>query len=156
MPSFDQRGTGRPLDGNFDNQSRYDIGACEYDPQNADSDGDTLSDAEEHVTHRSNPLALDSDADGMGDAHEVLAGTSPTNDLSVLDITPEATDWNGQGIVVHWSSAGGKQYSLLRSTNLVNGFNVLESGVSATEPMNVYTDATATAQGPYYYSIRLE
>lgn len=156
VPSFDQRGTGRPLDGNFDNQSRYDIGACEYDPQNADSDGDTLSDAEEHVTHRSNPLALDSDTDGMGDAHEVRAGTSPTNDLSVLDITPEATDWNGQGIVVHWSSAGGKQYSLLRSTNLVNGFNVLESGVSATEPMNVYTDATATAQGPYYYSIRLE
>ncbi|HPF98447.1 MAG TPA: thrombospondin type 3 repeat-containing protein [Kiritimatiellia bacterium] len=157
VPSFDQRGTVRPIDGNFDNLPRYDIGAVEYDPQTMDSDGDSLVDADEFLLYGSNPSATDSDNDGMGDAFEVRAGTSPTNEVSVFDVDAgNSTNWNGQGIVIRWSSVGGKQYSLLRATNLVNGFSVLESGLSAVPPMNVYTDATATAQGPYYYSIRLE
>jgi len=156
VPSLDQRGIARPIDGNYDGQARHDIGACEYDPAASDSDGDSLSDAEESTVHHSNPSAMDSDSDGMGDAHEVRAGTSPTNNLSVFDLTPETTDWNGQGIVVRWTSAGGRQYSLLRATNLVNGFSVLDSGLSGNPPMNAYTDTTATASGPYFYRIRLE
>jgi len=33
---------------------------------------------------------------------------------------------------------------------------VLDSGLSGNPPMNVYTDTTATASGPYFYRIRLE
>ncbi len=157
VPSFDQRGMVRPVDGNMDGQSRFDIGACEYNPQVVDSDGDSLADYDEVMIHHSSPTNTDTDADGMGDGAEARAGTNLTDPADLLDMRPgESASWNGAGIVVRWSSVGGRQYSLLRATNLVNGFSLLESGMAATPPINTVTDTTAAAAGPYYYRIRLE
>jgi len=156
VTAFDPRGVARPIDGDFDGIAQYDIGACEYDPWTTDSDGDTLSDAEEVLIHGSNPLLMDSDGDGMSDAGEVRAGTDPANNTSVLGLEAATTDWNGGGIVVRWSSVGGKQYSLWRTTELTNGFRVLDAPISGTPPLNTYTDTTATAEGPYFYRVRVE
>ena len=157
VPSTDQRGMPRPVDGDFSGTAQFDIGAFEYDPQTADSDGDSLTDYNEIIVYHSNPTSIDSDNDGMGDDAEVTAGTSPTNAASLFDIESEnSTNWNGAGIVVRWQSAHGKQYEILRTTNLASGFTTIASHVDATEPVNTSTDTTATAEGPYFYKIRLE
>lgn len=157
VPAFDQRGVARPIDGNYDGQARVDIGACEYDPQTTDSDGDSIFDYAEVITYHSNPSKADSDDDGMGDGAETRAGTNPTNSASLFDIESQGSaDWNGEGIVVRWQSVGGKQYEILRSTNIASGFTSIASHISATEPVNATTDTTATAEGPYFYKIRVE
>lgn len=46
-------------------------------PDNADSDGDGLSDGDEVVTHKTDPLKADSDGDGFTDGQEVRAGANP-------------------------------------------------------------------------------
>ena len=53
------------------------------DPNDPDSDDDSLSDGREIVLG-TNPLASDSDGDGINDADEIAAGTDPRNP----DITP--------------------------------------------------------------------
>lgn len=157
VPSFDYRGVSRPIDGDLNGQARNDIGACEYDPQTMDSDEDSLADADEVNVHGSDPLDVDSDNDAMDDAQEVLAGTSPTDDASFLAVENGAAgDWDSAALVVRWSSVGGRQYTLLRSTNLVRGFSVLDSGLSGIPPANTYTDLTATAEGPFFYKVKVE
>ncbi len=47
------------------------------DPNEGDSDGDTLTDGEEFNTHGSDPSKADTDGDGLDDAAEVAAGTDP-------------------------------------------------------------------------------
>jgi hypothetical protein len=68
-PAADQDGDGLT---NGDEQQRG------TDPNNADSDGDTLSDADEVNTHNTNPLQADSDDDNMRDDDEV-GYTDPNN-----------------------------------------------------------------------------
>ena len=48
-------------------------------------------------------------------------------------------------VVLRWTSWGDQFYTLHRSTNLVTGFTVLQGGLPATPPMNVYTDQTQGA-----------
>lgn len=47
------------------------------DPNNPDTDGDSLSDGEEVLIHGTNPAAVDSDSDGNPDGAEVTQGTLP-------------------------------------------------------------------------------
>lgn len=49
------------------------------DPKSADTDGDSLSDAFEVLTSLTNPLLADSDGDGYTDPAELSQGTSATN-----------------------------------------------------------------------------
>lgn len=54
------------------------------DPNNPDTDGDTLNDGDEVITHGSNPLLQDTDGDLIRDDEEVVAGadtfiTNPNN-----------------------------------------------------------------------------
>ncbi len=55
------------------------------DPQNSDSDGDTLSDGAEVDTHGTNPSKADSDGDGFPDNIEIDQGSDPTDSGSVPD-----------------------------------------------------------------------
>lgn len=50
------------------------------DPNNPDTDGDGLTDGEEHNTHGTNPLSPDTDGDGYTDSEEIEAGTNPLDD----------------------------------------------------------------------------
>ncbi len=56
------------------------------DPNNPDSDDDTLSDGVEVNTHRTNPNNADSDGDGLNDNVELGAAspTDPTNPDSAM------------------------------------------------------------------------
>jgi len=46
-------------------------------PNNPDSDGDTLTDGAEVLTHGTNPLSIDTDCDGVRDDEELTLGTNP-------------------------------------------------------------------------------
>jgi hypothetical protein len=54
------------------------------DPNVADTDGDLLSDFEEHTLYSTNPLAADSDADLMPDGWEVLFSLDPLDDADAI------------------------------------------------------------------------
>lgn len=153
----DLEGTPRPLDGDNDGTAAFDIGAYEFLNLLADSDGDGLDDTNEMQSVHTDPTDPDSDDDGMADGPEHWAGTDPWNAASFFDVEEaERTDWNGEGVVVRWSSVADKSYRLLRSTNLLSGFCVLVPDVAATPPVNIWTDTTATADGPYFYRARVE
>jgi Tol biopolymer transport system component len=58
------------------NAQEWELGT---DPYNPDSDGDELSDGEEVLEVRTNPLDPDSDADGLSDGREAPSCTDPLN-----------------------------------------------------------------------------
>jgi len=73
----------RPLDGDNDGSAAPDMGTYEYLNVSADSDGDGLTDGEEHDTYNTSLINADTDGDGGTDGDEVAAGlSSPTNDNS--------------------------------------------------------------------------
>ena len=108
----------------------------------ADCDEDGLPDAWEignygALTNAS--ATTDWDHDGFSDLHEYQAGTQPTNRASGLFLKePLAPAENAH--LVRWDSVAGKRYRVLRSTNLLNGFTAVQTGVAASAPDNVYTD----------------
>jgi hypothetical protein len=67
---------------------------------------------------------MDSDRDGMSDLAEFIAGTNPTNALSLLRLSqPAAT--NGQ-VRLGWGTVPGRGYRILGSTDLTNWFAVVD------------------------------
>ena len=89
--SVDLDGAPRPVDGSFDGLAAYDIGASEYDPETADSNGDGVPDGWCH-DYGLDPL-LPGLADGNPDGdpfttgEEWTADTNPTNGASFFRIT---------------------------------------------------------------------
>ena len=107
----------------------------------ADCDEDGLPDAWEIGNYGSLTNASagsDWDDDGFPDLHEYQAGTQPTNAASGLfmkaPLAPAAS-----AFLVRWDSVAGKRYRVLRSTNLLNGFTAIRTGVAADAPGNVVT-----------------
>ena len=43
-----------------------------------------------------------------------------------------------------------------RTDSLTKAFAAIKTGISATPPMNTFSDTTATNAGPYIYRLRLE
>jgi hypothetical protein len=48
---------------------------------------------------------------------------------------------SGSNVVLRWSSVTNHLYALHSSTNLLTGFSVLKSNITATPVMNTYTDS---------------
>jgi hypothetical protein len=119
-----------------------------------DSDGDGLPDAWELANFPSLTNAnemSDADLDGFMDLHEFIAGTSPTNNQSLLVITAEATAAQGAGVVIRWASEPGKLYQLARAVDLTAGdFVNLATNLPATPTVNVYTDQSASGASGIY------
>ena len=154
----DFAGISRPLDGDNDGVSAFDIGAYEYVNTFADSDRDGLMDSEEIETHATDPANEDTDGDGMKDGDEVSSGTHPqerTSYLGMVEVSPQE-QIESPGIQVSWSSVSNKQYSLFRSTNLLDGTHTIFSNIPATPGVNTYTDTTATGAVPYIYWIQVD
>lgn len=135
-----------------------DAGLAVLDPGATDSDADGLPDWWEQALVDANPSDNlnsildvlpngDADQDGSSNREEWLAG-SAANDPDSLFVV-ESTAPSGGGFVVRWSSAIGHTYTLHQSTNLVNGFSVVQTGIAATYPMNSYTTAVSGA-GAYF------
>ena len=96
----------------------------------------------------------DPDGDGINNLAEYKAGTNPNDFQSqfrFIRITPQA-----QGVLVEWSSVTNRFYSILRSPNLLTGFQILSSNRPATPPVNSHLDTTAAPPGPYFYRLRLQ
>ena len=116
----DWEGNYRPMDGDWNGTSRWDIGACEYNPQTADSNGDGIPDAWCHgygldandpdMAHQ-NP-----DHDPFDNGEEYIADTDPTSAVSYLRITVVS---NVPPTRVYFRSSSNRLYSLSRTTNLL-------------------------------------
>ena len=154
--TVDQIGSARPADG------LGDIGAIERLPPSEeylagtdtdgdgipdhldeDDDNDGLTDSGEAAigTDSKNP---DSDDDGASDRDEVIAGTNPIGIDSLFrftDITPSSSN-----VVLRWSSASNRTYSLWETTNLTsNTWGIVDSAITSTVPSNVHTTEAPSA-----------
>ena len=92
-------GIGDVCDPDDDNDGLSDVSETIYgsNPFIVDTDGDTLSDADEVNLHATNPVLIDSDNDGFNDNIEINAGSDPNN---VISIPGSATgDINYDGVV---------------------------------------------------------
>lgn len=79
-PEF-QVASGGDLDSDLDGLFDKDEAALGTDPYNPDTDGDGLSDGDEHFKIKTDPLNPDTDLDGLKDGAEVL--TYKTNPLDI-------------------------------------------------------------------------
>ncbi len=139
----DLLGVARPLDGNQDGDARWDIGAYEYDSRTIDSDGDR-----------------------MLDAHELRAGYSPLNSAEFFQLrvgSEQAQEGDrslfntssSQGFSLQWNSVEGRRYNILRSTNLLSGFTLLQGPIVAQPPVNTFPSMIEQNRDSLFYRIEL-
>ena len=76
-------------DNDTDGLSNLKEASLGTNPNNPDTDGDTLNDGQEVNVHGTNPLLSDTDSDQFGDGREVYLGTSA---LKKCPTTPDAGD----------------------------------------------------------------
>jgi serine protease len=124
----------------------------------ADTDGNGLPDWWElqyfgHLT--GTDANADPDHDGENNLAEFLAGTGPTNSSSTLSLAVKS--FAGNALLFQWSSVNGRYYRVLRSTNLLAGFDtVVQTNLIATPPLNIYTDAPPAGFKNAFYRLQLE
>ena len=128
-----------------------------------DSDGDGMLDSWEVASgldpNDADDAAADDDNDGLSNQQEYLAGTNPKDASSTLSLEiGESLDEQQlpAGFVLTWPSAYGKYYQVWKATDLVAGFYILQDGLAATPPVNVYVDETAADDASSFYRIELE
>lgn len=96
--------------------------------------------------------AIDSDGDGMSDYHEILAGLNPYDATSVLtaNVTMAVT-----GNTVSWTGVLGGTYGVMRSSNLLDEFTLISSGIKGTFTGQVltYEDKTPAEGKPNFYKV---
>ncbi len=119
-----------------------------------DSDGDGILDSWERQYFSSLSIlsALsDYDGDGSPDREEYLAGTHPKDWLSLFEAEAITAASSTGGFVIRWQSATNRQYTLYRLTNLVDQTSEqIATGIPATPPANVYTDAVGGTAVRFY------
>jgi len=122
-----------------------------------DLDGNGLPDAWERLYFGRigvDPFA-DPDGDGLNNLAEHKAGTNPNDFQSQFKFIRIATQGGG-GVLLEWSSVTNRSYSILRSSEVLTGFQPVAVNRVATPPMNTYLDTTAVPPGPYFYRVRLQ
>jgi len=133
------------LDGNtriFD--GTVDMGAYEAFDDGSDSDNDGLTGWDEGRIHGTDPDNAYSDSDTMNDGDEIIAGTNPLDPASIFAITDVSTV--SSNVVIQWSSASNRTYAIWGSSNLLaDAWSLIEGGIPATPPDNVYVVALADA-----------
>jgi hypothetical protein len=121
-----------------------------------DLNGNGLPDAWERLFFGQTGVdpSADPDGDGLTNLDEYKAGTNPNDFQSqfrFIRITQQAG-----GVLLEWPSVTNRIYSVLRSPDILTGFQVLGGNRQATPPLNSHLDVTATPPGPYFYLLRLQ
>lgn len=92
----------------------------------------------------------DADGDGIPDYQEHYAGTDPYNPQSLLKaelIRP--TGIPADTVYLNWTSFSGRTYRVEVSTNLIEGWKPLATGIIATPTQNIYTNKMNGDGGAY-------
>lgn len=96
----------------------------------------------------------DQDGDHFNDLSEFLAGTSPTNDNSLLILSSPVQAGSTQ-MVFTWAGVVGKTYQLISSTNLLQPvWETNIPGIPGVSPITTVTNSTSGRDR--YYRIKLE
>ena len=119
-----------------------------------DSDSDGLPDDWEQQ-HFGNPTSADgsqdSDADGFSNLQEYMANTDPTSSNALLEVEGDSNVTSDRnGFVINWQSAPWRVYTLESSSNLMEGFSVRARRITATPPLNSYTDTVSEITHRFY------
>lgn len=123
-----------------------------------DSNGNGIPDWWERVHFGGLDIACptcDFDRDGATDLQEYVAGTDPADTNSVFKVASARRLANGS-YEIRWTSVAGKSYAIEKSTGLKAGFYELVTDVSATPPVNTYTDVNPPGSSGVYYRIRVK
>jgi len=121
-----------------------------------DVDGNGLPDAWERLFFGQlgvDPLA-DPDGDNLSNQDEYKAGTNPNDFQSQFRFVRVVRQ--AQGVFVEWSSVVNRRYSVLRSSDVLNGYEVIAEDRLATPPVNSFLDTTAPPTGDHFYLLRLQ
>ncbi len=119
---------------------------------NSDLDSDGIPDSweQQHFggTTNANPNAVCSN--GFNTVHEAyIAGLNPNDPQSVFRASAPS-----KGKVLDWNAVSGRVYSVYWTTNLMNGFQCLESNIPWTR--GSFTNPTTVPCGYYKIDVRLE
>ena len=93
----------------------------------------------------------DPDGDGRTNAEEWAAGTHPNQADSILDVN---VDTSAPSQIVTWPSVPGRTYDIEWTTDLSTPFTPFATGITATPPMNTYTDTVHAAETKGFYRVR--
>ncbi len=123
--------------------------AASPEPGGTDDDSDGIPNDWEtmHFGGSTNANASSLAANGINTIMETyVAGLNPTNPASVFLISDFRSLTSGN--ILQWNAASGRVYSVYRSTNLLNGFQPLETNI--VWPQNSWTGQINGLQADFY------
>jgi hypothetical protein len=110
------------------------------DPNDADTDGDGLSDGDEVLAHLTDPLDDDTDGDGMPDGWEIANGFDPLDDADAA----EDADVDGLTNLLEYSNGTDPNDADTDGDGLSDGVEVL---THLTDPLDTDTDGDGMPDG---------
>jgi hypothetical protein len=119
-----------------------------------DADGDGLPDwwEQQYFGGGSPSASDDGDGDGSNNYTEYVAGTDPTDALSIFAIQEFVSD--AGGYVISWNAEVGRSYRILKSANLMfEAFSPISAEL--LYPVNRYTDSVEHAEAQLFYQIEV-
>jgi len=120
----------------------------------ADADSDGLPDDWEtqYFSSITNVVSSAMAANGINTIHETyVAGLNPTNAQSVFAVSGQQ---GGSQYIFQWNAVSGRVYSVYWTTNLLSGFQSLETNI--VWPQNSWTGQPDQADGFYRLKVELE